>query len=544
MTDDAIPDEVEVKLEAAAADTLVDIAALRALGPYRLRPRRTQHLETLYLDTPGFALARAGVALRVRRVGRRWEATAKWPGRVVGALHERPELTVPLAAPPAAPFVLPAGPLHEHLTPYVLGRPLQPILQTIITRRLVDVLPADAPAAPLAEVALDTVQLAQADGAPVAAVYWEVEIEQRGGTARDCLAVARALRGRFGLVTSRATKYARGLAAAHGEAAPSGAGPRAIGLADTLASATRATLAAHLAALRAAEPGARAGRDPEALHAMRVALRRLRTALRLGGDALPAGPRARLASELGWLGGELGRVRDLDVQLAQLDWHRLRLAPAARRPLDGFRRHLGRARIAARAALVVALDTRRYTALLLALERTGVEPRRPSAGAAAEPIARAGRRAIKRAMRRLLARGAAIDELPAAADLHALRIRAKRLRYILEALKPITGAPGRRLARQLARLQDVLGRFNDAMVAAGVVRGYVEAHGDRLDREGRAALSAVGDAELRRAGAAQAQFHHAWDRFAGKATRRRRRALLAALKSAADADHPAPARSA
>lgn len=442
-----------------------------------------------------------------------------------------------------APFVLPAGPLRDHLAPYVLGRPLQPILQTVITRRLVDVLPADGPAAPLAEIALDTVQLAQADGAPVAAVYWEVEIEQRGGTARDCLTVARELRGRFGLVASRATKYARGLAAAHGAAAPSGAGPRAIGLADTLASATRATLAAQLAALRAAEPGTRAGHDPEALHAMRVALRRLRTALRLGGDALPAGPRTRLAAEFAWLGGELGRVRDLDVQLAQLDWHRLRLAPAARRPLDGFRRHLVRARSAARAALLAALDTRRHGALLLAIERAGVEPRRPPAGVAAEPIARAGRRAIKRALRRLLARGAAIDVLPAAADLHALRIRAKRLRYVLEALKPITGAPGRRLVRQLARLQDVLGQFNDAMVAAGAVRAYVETHGDRLDRRVRDALNAVGDAELRRAGAAQAQFHRAWDRFAGKATRRRRRALLAALKSAADADHATPGRS-
>ena len=131
----------------------------------------------------------------------------------------------------------------------------------------------------------------------------------------------------------------------------------------------------------------------------------------------------------------------------------------------------------------------------------------------------------------------------AVTELHDMRIAAKRLRYVLEALKPITGAPGRRLARQLARLQDVLGRFNDAMVAAGAVRAYVETHGDRLDRRVRDALNAVGDAELRRAGAAQAQFHRAWDRFAGKATRRRRRALLAALKSAADADHATPGRS-
>ena len=539
MAADPIPDEVEVKLEAASRDALAQIAGLGTLDGYRLRRRRVHHLQTTYLDTQLLALARAGVAVRLRRAGRRWEATAKWPGRVRGTLHTRPELTIPLKSEPTAPFRLPDGALAETLDPYLLGRPLRPVLITNVERRIIDVLPS-AGTSPLAELALDTVQVCTPDGAPAAPEYWEVEIEQRGGTPADCVAVGRALRRRFNLVPSRATKFARGLSAvlpAETAAAP----PPPIAASDTLASAIRAIIAAQLGRLRAAQPAVRRGDDPEAVHEMRVGVRRLRTALRLGKKALPARQLEALARELGWLGDVLGQVRDLDVQLATADWHRGRLTPAARGPIDGYRRALRRRRLAALAALREAFDSSRYTKLLLALERAASTPARPPAGAAAEPIPRAGRRAIKRAIRRLRTLGDAIEELPQADDLHALRIRAKRLRYVLEALKPITGRDGRRLTKQLIRLQDVLGRFNDAMVAAATVRKYRDQLPTPLAATTRAALSSVADAELRRAGAAQAQFHRAWKRFTEKGARRRLHALLDALDDLEPKASAAPA---
>src|SRR5215813_3094228 len=71
---------------------------------------------------------------------------------------------------------------------------------------------------------------------------------------------------------------------------------------------------AHLVLNRAllAEPGV------EALHQMRVAVRRLRSACKLFEDALEHRPMAaRLQDELRWLGRLLGRVRDWDVLLTQ-----------------------------------------------------------------------------------------------------------------------------------------------------------------------------------------------------------------------------------
>ena len=524
---EAIPDEVEVKLEAATPDVLQQIARLRTLGPYRLRARRAELLQTTYYDTADGALVRAAVALRVRRAGRRWEATAKWPGAVRQGVHARPELTVPLPGPPAAPFVLPAGPLRDALHAYVLDRPLVPLLRTDITRRPVDLLPARGTGAPLAEIALDRVALCTTDGTAAAPPYCEVEIEQRAGTREDCIAAARALRRAFALVPSRGTKFARGLAALGAAGAPL---RTTVAADDTLLAATHSLIAAQLARLRGAVSGVRRG-DPEAIHQMRVAVRRLRTVVRLGRDALPGRGADALRRELRWLGAALGGVRDLDVQLARLDAHAGQLPAVQRRRLTGYRSALRRRRDTARAGLREVIDGARVTRLLLALERAATPGRRMRPAAGDVPVARAGREAVRRAQRRLRKRGRAVGGRFEAEDLHALRIRAKRLRYLVEALAPFTGRAGRRLVAQLTELQDVLGRFNDAIIAAATVREYLESVTAHPAPATRAALHAFADAELRRAGVAQGEFHHAWRRVTGRRAAKRVANVLAALRA-------------
>ncbi|MEO8604026.1 MAG: CHAD domain-containing protein [bacterium] len=525
-----MPNEVEVKL-AAPLTALAAIGRLRTLGDFRLRPRRAHALHTVYLDTATHALARAGVALRLRRDGRRWEATAKWPGRVDGTLHARPELNVALPGEPLLPFVLPDGPLRDQLRALVLDRPLLAVLITAVRRRPLDLLPARGQRV-LAEVALDHVQLCAADGTPAAPPYAEVEIETRHGDAGDCLAVGRLLTKQFDLTPSPATKYARGLSAVYGDAAPRRRGGRDLTGGEPLATALRSLIATQLERLRAADPETRGGQHAEPLHEMRVALRRIRTALRAFRTALPARELAAVLRELAWLGQELGQVRDLDVQLGRIAAHRDQLAADAGLPLDAYRRHLQQERRRRRAALAVTLDSRRARQLLLSLEHVAnAAPPRGLPARATEPFAQAARRAVRKALRRLRQRGAVIGELPDTRDLHALRIRAKRLRYVLEALRPIAGAPARRLIAQVVKLQDALGAFNDAIVAVAALRAYRDqlAAGS-AGSAASAAIDVVADAELRRAGVAQANFHRAWRRFADKTKRRQRRLLLTALQ--------------
>ena len=203
--------EVEAKLLASESQ-LRAIARLGEIGAYRLRPRDIVRLHSVYVDTADLTLARHGVALRLRRQAGRWELTAKWAGRVVGLVHERPEATVPLSTTPRFPFQLDAG-LQPSLEDLVADRPLRPILITQIHRRRIDVLPRTRRARELvAELALDRVRLRAPDTRQTVAVYGEIEIECVKGTRRDVARLAQVLQQQFDLTPSTASKFARGLA--------------------------------------------------------------------------------------------------------------------------------------------------------------------------------------------------------------------------------------------------------------------------------------------------------------------------------------------
>jgi len=207
--------EVEAKMLASESQ-LRAIARLREVGGYRLRPRDSVRLHSVYLDTADLALARHGIALRLRRQAGRWELTAKWAGRIAGLVHERPEVTLPLPRAPRFPFRLDKG-FQPRLEAIVAHQPLRPLLITQIHRRRIDVLPgARGTRRPVAELALDRVRLRAPDARQAAEAYCEIEIERVNGTRRDVTNLARALRRQFHLSPSSESKFARGLALLYG----------------------------------------------------------------------------------------------------------------------------------------------------------------------------------------------------------------------------------------------------------------------------------------------------------------------------------------
>jgi CHAD domain-containing protein len=127
-----------------------------------------------------------------------------------------------------------------------------------------------------------------------------------------------------------------------------------------------------------------ADEDIEAVHAMRVSLRRLRSTL----DAFaPAFPARRLRRELRLvrrLADALGAARDLDVLAADLHRRADAAGPAGQPGLDALARRTAAQRRAIQPPVVAALDAaadlgfpRRLEALTEAA--TGVPPHRPGA---------------------------------------------------------------------------------------------------------------------------------------------------------------------
>ena len=94
-----------------------------------------------------------------------------------------------------------------------------------------------------------------------------------------------------------------------------------------------------------------------------------------------------------------------------------------------------------------------------------------------------------------------------------MRVRGKRLRYVLEFVGDATGQAGQRLTKALTELQDILGAHQDAVIAADFVHDYVEEAGHELSPGTTLALGALVSAQLQRAETHRNTFAKAWRRF-------------------------------
>jgi CHAD domain-containing protein len=210
------------------------------------------------------------------------------------------------------------------------------------------------------------------------------------------------------------------------------------------------------------DPGARLG-FAEDVHQLRVAARRSRAYLRAARRLFHPAWTSAVEADLRWLGQEVGAVRDLDVLIERLELERGAFDEGDARAAAPLLKRLRGERSRARERLLAALDSERYAVLLEALE-DGPPSWKASTG---DPNPR---KLAKREVERL--GGDEIDEDASDEDLHALRIRAKRLRYAAELAAP-GNSRARRLVKRAKRLQDVLGEHQDAAVAERRLRGLV-----------------------------------------------------------------------
>lgn len=229
----------------------------------------------------------------------------------------------------------------------------------------------------------------------------------------------------------------------------------------------RVAIDTRLRALLKHEPGTRDGVDPEDLHQMRVSVRRLRAVLRAARELLDRQWTDGLRTELGWLGGALGPVRDLDVLLQRLQAQAEQLGEPDGSAAQHLLAALHTERERAREVLCDALDSRRYQALLRRLTEAAAEPLpQPETGGKPPQL----RSLVAKEFRRLRKAVRAAGDEPADATLHELRILGKRLRYTTELLRPALGAQVHQLLAATEAMQDVLGDHQDACVAQLRVR--------------------------------------------------------------------------
>ncbi|RIJ62282.1 CHAD domain-containing protein, partial [Clavibacter lycopersici] len=218
--------------------------------------------------------------------------------------------------------------------------------------------------------------------------------------------------------------------------------------------------------------------EHDAVHRMRVAVRRLRSALRTHQDVIDPAATAPVRAELTALGAVLGDARDMEVLRDRVVWsvveHDTETVPdhvgdALHDVLDE-RYHRARERV------IRALSSARYVALLDDLDRLVADP--PLAHDATAPAGPALHAALRRDAERVGRRAAvaqeAVGEAARTEALHEVRKAAKRLRYAAEEVSgrtvPVLGRKTMRLATAAEEVHDELGEHRDGIAMQRLLR--------------------------------------------------------------------------
>ena len=486
MTNQPAPeDHIEVEWQFSTFDVrpVARWLATAATSGYTVAAGPTKQLHDTYFDTADWRLHHAGFTCRVRQKPAGAELTLKSMASAVDAVRSRREVNDPLPTGETSPSSA-AGPSAAIVKAIAGPRPLEPKFELRTERQVFNL---SDEAGPLAEIALDITTIPVGEDTPVRLSRVEVEVDATAvDRARPFVGLMTAAMGLAPAITS---KFESALVATGHRIPPFPPQLGAASVADemTAAEAAYAILRRQFAVMLTHEAGTRLGEDPEHLHDMRVATRRMRAAMSAFRDYVPrAEPYRR---ELGWLAGILGQVRDLDVQLDNLDRWRRTSTAAQTEALTALEIILQSRHDLARRRMLIALDSRRYDRLV---ERLTAWLRRGPARSYAsgrEPVLAVAPAIVEKRYRRLRRRGDAITPASPPADYHALRIDGKRLRYALEFLSPLYGSPAANFARRVTGLQDVLGLHQDAEVAVTMLESLASNARPRL---GAATLLAIG----------------------------------------------------
>ena len=447
----------------------VKASKLASAGP------RTRTLRSIYLDTSDHALKKAGIALRLRRDGRRWIQTVKTDAELHGGLSQVGEVENPAPGGRLCVEAIPDPQVRDAVLQCVNGAPLEPVCETVVRRSAGELALADGTRA---ELAVDVGEV-RANGH--VAELREVEIELLEGNPGGLFDIARTLFPEGGLRFSRLSKSARGyLLAEKGEIDQPLAPRKAVAVAldpDQIAEqAARDVLRECLDQIASNILVVRKLDGPEGPHQLRIGLRRLRSAFVAFAPVLESPEMKRLNEEARWLGRLVGHLRDLDVVANDIVRREATThpdEPGLSALADALLRQAEDMRGCVRKVLIEA----RVQAFLIDLVRF-VETRGwlvpqdfEQTGRLAAPVSELAGQTLVRRWKKVRKHARGLETLTVE-QRHELRKELKKLRYAVEFFAPLY--PARRVdafLKHLKKLQAVFGDLNDAATVRAMLTG-------------------------------------------------------------------------
>ena len=530
--------EVEAKFLVERSVQLSQLIDAFRSSQLELTPVSNIDIVDRYFDTPGWKLLQRGWTFRWRDASGKRQLALKSIGTTHGAVHRREELEQEVQAFPVKGECLPTGPVAEQLAK-LRQEKLRELFRVDNQRELFHVRTSEGA---LVEVALDhakvTLSASAANCAPKPIEFAELELELKDGAEDALQRLAAKLPQRLDLLPARLSKFERSLR-------PLGLRPPIrlstetlrpgestflrklrqcpLRKKDPVVNLAYNSLQNQFETMLAEEPIAWEGLDMEGVHQMRVAIRRIRAALQAFKLVLESNSRSEFRREFKWLAGVLGSVRDLDVYQDNFRCYMDEIPGEDALCLNVYRQHLIDQWKTARKKMVECLSGERYRKLKSSFaEFLQRGPSKDATTIRQVRIRDAAARLIGKQYQVVLRVGRSITADSPSAELHALRIDCKRLRYLFEFFRATYGKSLIPFIKPLKSLQDVLGELHDADFAVTQLRQYA----DRvpMQDENRGQLLALGQLIAGQRGHAKdrrIRFYKVWKRFDRRCARKR-----------------------
>jgi inorganic triphosphatase YgiF len=448
----ARPVPLRLRFSVAAA-VFKDIAQWPALEPLLTAPR-ARRVQEIYYDTEKFTLTRHGLALHARALRRGAALVAEMGGQAI-------EVTAPDAEPELERLGTEmAGKIHDLAGDF----PLLPVFSTDIKRLTRH-----------ARVDASEIELTFDSGFILSgAQKWpmrEIGLELKSGDPAALYQFALALNSAYPVGLETEAKNQRGLRLTSFLPAEAVRSVSSLSGTPSMDDAMAALINSCMDHFTANWPAFTHGDAVNAVHQMRVAMRRLRSVLWLLQRAFPCPEFTAFRQEAKLVANAMGQARNWDVFIALL-----REGPSAAFPQEpGFDEVFAKSDTlrthgydAVRTLLAAPQTIRFVLALKAFVARRGW--RNALAGdalpALSAPALNFARENLERLHRKLLKRGKHLVKLPPH-ERHLVRIQLKKLRYIADLFSGLFDRRGqvRAYNHAAARLQDQLGIMNDLTVA-------------------------------------------------------------------------------
>lgn len=457
------PREIELKfqLEPESVSALLHHPALKTAK----KPADVEEQASTYFDTDRLDLKKADILLRVRRTGKKRIQTVKL-GNGTG-LFARGEWERIITSDEPDFSAAKHTPLSRVLDSKVRRR-LRPVFQTLIQRRRYRLMENGSSI----EAAVDQGQVTTDAGSlPLC----ELELELKQGRVKDLFRAARNIGRSIPMTLATKSKSARGydlLAGTDGRSAAKTA-EFALNKRARTGAAFQAIARRCLQQIVENVPAVSRG-NGDALHQMRIGLRRLRTAISLLSEMLADTKREFIKAELKWASAELSRARDIDVFESEVGTHANGTDGDDLSGVDRLRRALKVKREGAFHQAGEVVRSARFRNLLLETSEwieTGdwiTSKHKRCRELRDMPIRKFARKELARRYKKVLKRGKGLERLNEA-QRHKLRIAGKKLRYAVEFFKTLFSKKPQtrrsdRLLKSLKTFQDALGALNDIRV--------------------------------------------------------------------------------